>query len=63
MRFRGEKFPVNMEYENNKNGSLNTQKNRHNTFTRDGLDEEIQTNDRKNTIGQEQPLRTPDIIQ
>ena len=45
VKFRG-KIPVNVEYENNtENEDFDNQKIRHDTITRDGLDEEIQTND------------------
>ena len=56
-KFR-EKVPVNVEYENKKqDGNIDYRKNRYNTITRNGLDEKIQTNDRKNTTGREQLIR------
>ena len=39
------------------NGNFNNRKNRHHTFIRHGLDENFQTNYRKNTIGRKQPIR------
>ena len=64
VKFRG-KIPVDVEYENNKqkNGSGDNQKNRYDTITRDGLNEEIQTNDRQNTMGRQQPIRIGESFQ
>ena len=44
------------------NGHLDNRKNRHNTTARDGLDEKIQTNNRKNTIDRKQPIRRQDSV-
>ena len=63
VKFRG-KIPVNIEYENNKQKMeiLITERTDITPTTRNGLDEEIQTNNRKNTIGREQPIRTRESI-
>ena len=58
MKFRSES-PVSMEYENTqqKNGIFNNRKNSHNIITRVGLNDKIQVDNQKNTMGQEQPIR------
>ena len=51
VKFRGN-IPVKaIRKQQTKNGNIDNRKNRHNTFTRNGLDEEIYINDRKNTTG------------
>ena len=45
------------------NGNLDNRKNRCNSTTRDGLDEEIQFYLRHNKIGREQPIRTRESFQ
>ena len=42
---------------------LDYRKNQHYTFSRDGLDEYIQTHDQSRTVVREQPIRKRDSIQ
>ena len=47
----------------NENGNSDNRKNRYGTITCDGLEEEFQTNDRQNTIGRQQPIKTQESSQ
>ena len=61
VKFRG-KIPVNIEYENNKQKMEIPITERYYTPIGQGLDENIQTHNRKNTIGRQQPIRERENI-
>ena len=57
------KIPVDIEKENNKQKWILITERTDITEKTDELDEKIQTNDRKKTIGQEQPIRSRENYQ
>ena len=57
VKFKGENSgKCRVRKQQTENGHSNKRMNGHDTIVRNGLDEEIQTNNRKDTIGRNQPI-------